>query len=124
MATNVSDVYLGFWVDQSEENVLLKGKMTISSEVAKFLTAFFVMYVTFAASKLWDVVAYLIHFARQGKVSERGRPQQCWLFLVCSRSTTGPTSPLSLMPMKTFLTSRPALPGNYSYERRGSVRLP
>ncbi|KAI6087796.1 hypothetical protein F4821DRAFT_258541 [Hypoxylon rubiginosum] len=43
MATNVSDVYLGFWVDQSEENVLLKGKMTISSEVAKFLTAFFVM---------------------------------------------------------------------------------
>ncbi|KAI4859164.1 hypothetical protein F4820DRAFT_467279 [Hypoxylon rubiginosum] len=74
MSFNISDVYMGFWADRSKENPFLSSKLTLSSDIAKFLTAFFAMYVTFAASKLWDITAYAIHFFRQGRITERCRP--------------------------------------------------
>ncbi|KAI1772237.1 hypothetical protein F4818DRAFT_454108 [Hypoxylon cercidicola] len=74
MAFNSSDIYMGFWADRSKDSPILSSKLTLSSKVAKFLTAFLAMYVTFAASKLWDIAAYAVHFYRQGRITERCRP--------------------------------------------------
>ncbi|KAI1779029.1 hypothetical protein F4818DRAFT_237266 [Hypoxylon cercidicola] len=57
---SASDIYMAIWADRSKDNLILDSRLTLSSEIAKFLTAFMAMYVTFAASKLWDITAYTI----------------------------------------------------------------
>lgn len=62
MAFNISDVYRAFWPDRSKEKgggglPLPQFQAYLVLRRCEVPTAFFAMYVAFAASKLWDITA-------------------------------------------------------------------
>ncbi|KAI2627693.1 hypothetical protein GGR54DRAFT_590050 [Hypoxylon sp. NC1633] len=80
MSLKPSDVYVGFWIDWSKSHPILGATITLPSNVGALLVAFLALFVSLAATYLWNLLAFAIHYHRQhltqGKCHPLLRQQQ------------------------------------------------
>lgn len=74
MSIRPEDVYVGLWTNWSDGSPVLGATITLHSSTANLLTAFLAIYVSLAASYFWDLIAYAIHYIRQGVTGGKCHP--------------------------------------------------
>lgn len=87
MSTNGSPVYHGFWIDWSY-GPIRGATLTVSLRDGSLISAFFVLFVSVATTRLWRVLSFIIH---QTRVSHHSRDGLFYQQQLIFRNTTSPT---------------------------------